>query len=139
MERESMDWKHSPLTPYRWHLLLCADQTKPKCCDKATGLLAWDYLKRRIKELGLEAGIQKVHRTKANCLRGCDVGIPGPVLLVYPGGWWYREATPEVIEQILQQHLLNGIPVDSHLVAADTLDPSPILPESEPVPHHAPD
>jgi len=51
------------------HLFLCADQTKPLCCEKAIGLQAWNYLKRRIKELDLET---KIFRTKTNCLRVCD-------------------------------------------------------------------
>jgi hypothetical protein len=51
----------------RRHILLCCDQTKPKCCDKDRGLAAWDFLKGRLKELGLseQGGIL---RTKANCL-----------------------------------------------------------------------
>ncbi|MEN9226529.1 MAG: (2Fe-2S) ferredoxin domain-containing protein [Thermostichus sp. HHBFW_bins_43] len=112
------------IPPYQWHLLLCADQTKPKCCEKSVGLEAWDYLKLRIKQLNLEAGLEgspRVYRTKANCLRGCDHAIPGPVLLVYPGGFWYHSATPEVIERVLREHVLGGIPVVEYLVAQGTL------------------
>ncbi|MFS8897364.1 (2Fe-2S) ferredoxin domain-containing protein [Synechococcus sp. R3-13] len=114
----------APIPPYQWHLFLCADQTKPKCCEKAVGLEAWDYLKSRIKELNLEigsGGSLRVHRTKANCLRACDYAVPGPVLLVYPGGFWYHSVTPEVVEEILQKHILGGIPVVEYLVAQDTL------------------
>jgi hypothetical protein len=80
----------------RRHIFLCCDQTNPKCCDKERGLAAWEFLKRRLKELGLsEQG--GVLRTKANCLRICE---GGPIAVVYPEGTWYRLCDPPVLERI---------------------------------------
>jgi (2Fe-2S) ferredoxin len=106
------------LESFRHHIFLCADATAPNCAAKEQGIESWEYLKRRLKELGLAGPEPLVYRSKVNCLRIC---INGPIAVVYPEGVWYHSCSPEVLERVIQEHLIKGVAVTEFAFASNPM------------------
>lgn len=95
---------------YRYHVFICCNQrvNGEPCCNDLGATALFDYMKRRVKALGL-AGAGKVRINKAGCLDRC---AEGPVMVVYPEETWYTFIDQQDIDEIIDSHLQQGRPVE---------------------------
>jgi (2Fe-2S) ferredoxin len=95
---------------YERHVFFCLNQRDngARCCADHNAAELQAYAKDRVKKLGL-SGPGKVRVNKAGCLDRCD---EGPCAVVYPDAVWYTYVDREDIDEIIDSHLVNGVPVE---------------------------
>lgn len=89
---------------YDKHIFVCANQKAPgkKCCGEEFGLAMVEKLREKIKAANLPINIRT---QRAGCL---DVCALGPALVIYPEGVFYGGLTLDGVDQIVEDHLING-------------------------------
>jgi (2Fe-2S) ferredoxin len=99
------------------HVFLCIGDA---CCSADAGQAAWDALKRELKDrnLSLAEGPLACYRSKVQCLRVC---CNGPIAVVYPEGTWYAGLTADRIPRFVQDHLVDGRPIEEWIFARNPL------------------
>ena len=100
------------MSHYQRHVFFCCNQRAaddPRgCCAAKGSVRVRDYAKEKVKALGL-AGKGKVRINQAGCLDRCE---EGPVIVVYPEEVWYTYVDKDDIDEIIEEHLVNGRVVD---------------------------
>lgn len=91
---------------YQRHVFFCTNQREPgaACCAGHGAQELRDYAKDQVKALGLN-GPGKVRINSAGCLGRCE---EGPVVVVYPEAVWYTYVDQADIDDIIEQHLVQG-------------------------------
>jgi (2Fe-2S) ferredoxin len=103
---------------YHRHIFLCIG---PTCCSDSTGAAAWKKLKDELKarNISLAEGPSACYRSKVQCLRICK---GGPILVVYPEGYWYSGMTGDRIDRFIDEQILLGKPIEEWIFARNPLE-----------------
>ncbi|MEG6508863.1 (2Fe-2S) ferredoxin domain-containing protein [Methyloligella sp. 2.7D] len=74
----------------------------------------FQHLRAKMKQhRALGAGPERVMCVRCSCLFPCNLG---PLMTVYPGGFWYGGLTEARIDRIVEEHLVGGTPVQEFIV-----------------------
>jgi (2Fe-2S) ferredoxin len=102
---------------YRAHVFCCTNERPPGhkrgCCKEKGSDDLRNYMKARVKELGIEG----TRVNASGCLDQCE---KGPAVVIYPEGVWYSPKTRADIDEIIEKHLQGGTPVARLLMPGDS-------------------
>lgn len=95
---------------YERHIFICENKRPPDdpkgCCFDKGGSAVKEKFKARLKELGLKS---TVRANTSGCLDACEFGVS---VVVYPEQIWYGGVTIDDVEEIIQEHIISGKPVE---------------------------
>lgn len=93
------------------HVFFCTNQRPAgeSCCNDYDAARLRDYVKAKVKSLGIESEGNRVRINTAGCLGRCE---EGPVLVVYPEGVWYTYVDESDLDEIIESHLRHGVVVE---------------------------
>jgi len=100
------------MSHFERHIFFCLNQRdeaeQRACCANRDARAMQQHAKQRVKQLGL-SGPGKVRVNQAGCLDRCE---QGPVAVVYPDAVWYTYFDSADIDEIVESHLRDGVPVE---------------------------
>jgi (2Fe-2S) ferredoxin len=92
------------------HVFICVNRREagnPKgCCAEKGAEEVREAFKRQLHDRGLKG---RIRANAAGCLDQCARGV---TVVVYPEQVWYGGVRPEDVSEIVEQHLVGGVPVD---------------------------
>ncbi|WP_035056863.1 (2Fe-2S) ferredoxin domain-containing protein [Andreprevotia chitinilytica] len=96
---------------YKHHVFFCLNERPEgdrQSCNRCGASEMQLHAKDRIKALKL-AGPGGVRINKSGCLDRCE---EGPVIVIYPEETWYTYVDKSDIDEIIDEHIVNGRPVE---------------------------
>jgi len=95
---------------FRHHVFVCENVRPPDDPRGSCGAKGSASIRAALKEELARRGLKKQVRANASgCLDAC---AHGPSIVVYPEGVWYGHVRPEDVPEIVESHLVNGVPVE---------------------------
>ncbi|NOX19621.1 MAG: (2Fe-2S) ferredoxin domain-containing protein [Chlorobi bacterium] len=99
------------------HIFVCVnfrekENPKGSCGQKGSEEIR-SILKKKLKERKLNISVRA---NASGCLAACE---NGPAIVVYPEQIWYGRVSVNDLDEIIESHIINGIPVKRLLIAKE--------------------